>query len=95
MFKKLLLTFGLVLSFSAYIFSQTATIQGVITDQETGEPIPFANIVAERGGTQVGGATTDFDGRYVHPAHRAGPLRHQSHLRGLSAAAHAERGCFC
>jgi hypothetical protein len=64
MLKKLLLTFGIVLSFSAYIYAQTATLQGTITDQETGEPIPFANIVAERGGTQVGGATSDFDGRY-------------------------------
>ena len=65
MSKKLLLTLGIVLSFSAYVFSQTGTIQGVITDQDTGEPIPFANIVAEIGGTQVGGATSDFDGRYV------------------------------
>jgi len=64
MFKKLLLTLGIVLSFSAYTFAQTATLQGVIKDAETGEPIPFANIVAERGGTQVGGATSDFDGRY-------------------------------
>ena len=64
MLKKLLLTCGIVLSFSAYIFAQTATLQGTITDQTTGEPIPFANIVAERGGTQVGGATSDFDGKY-------------------------------
>jgi outer membrane receptor for ferrienterochelin and colicin len=64
MFKKLLLTFGIVLAFSAYIFSQTATLQGTITDQKTNEPIPFANIVIERGGSQVGGATSDFDGKY-------------------------------
>ncbi len=64
MLKKLLLTAGIVLSFSTLVFSQTATLQGVITDQQTGEPIPFANIIAERGGTQVGGATSDFDGKY-------------------------------
>jgi len=64
MFRKLLLTLSIVLSFSAYTFAQTATIQGVIKDAETGEPIPFANIVAERGGAQVGGATSDFEGRY-------------------------------
>ena len=64
MLKKLLLTVGVVLSFSTLVFSQTATLQGVITDQKTGEPIPFANIIAERGGTQVGGATSDFDGKY-------------------------------
>jgi len=64
MLKKLLLTIGIALTYSAYVIAQTATIQGTITDQETGEPIPFANIVAERGGTQVGGATSDFEGRY-------------------------------
>lgn len=65
MSKKLLLTLSIVLSFSAYVFSQTGTIQGTIIDQETGEPIPFANVIAELGGTQVGGATSDFEGRYV------------------------------
>jgi outer membrane receptor protein involved in Fe transport len=65
MLKKLLLTFSIVLTFSAYTIAQTGTLQGTITDQETGEPIPFANIVAEVGGTQVGGATSDFDGKYV------------------------------
>lgn len=64
MFKKLLLTFVIVLSFSAYIFAQTATLQGTITDQQTNEPIPFANIIIERGGSQLGGATSDFDGKY-------------------------------
>lgn len=64
MFKKLLLTFGIVLTFSAYLFAQTATIRGTITDRETGEPIPFANIIAERGGAQMGGAVSDFNGNY-------------------------------
>jgi TonB-dependent SusC/RagA subfamily outer membrane receptor len=30
----------------------------------TGEPIPFANVVAEKNGNQIGGTTTDFDGNY-------------------------------
>ncbi len=64
MIKKLLFTIGIALTFSASVLAQSATIQGTITDQETGEPIPFANIVAERGGIQAGGATTDFEGRY-------------------------------
>lgn len=64
MLKKLLLTVGIVLSISTQIFAQTATLQGVITDSQTGEPIPFANIIAERGGTQAGGATSDYDGKY-------------------------------
>ena len=36
-----------------------------MSDKVTGEAIPFANIVAERGGKQFGGATTDFDGYYT------------------------------
>lgn len=40
------------------------SIQGKITDAETKEPIPFANIVIESAGRQVGGASSDFDGRY-------------------------------
>jgi outer membrane receptor protein involved in Fe transport len=64
MIKKLLLTIGIALSFSASVLAQSATIQGTIIDKETGESIPFANIVAERGGVQVGGATSDFDGKY-------------------------------
>ena len=39
-------------------------LQGVVVDKDTGEPIPFANIILENGGTQVGGASSDFDGNY-------------------------------
>lgn len=65
MLKKLLLTFGLVLATSALVFSQSGTLKGKITDKATKEPIPFANIVIELGGTQVGGSTSDFDGNYT------------------------------
>ena len=34
-------------------------------DQDTKEPIAFANVVLEVGGTMSGGATSDFDGNYV------------------------------
>jgi len=34
-------------------------------DGRTGEPIPFANVVAEIGGVQVAGSTSDFDGNYI------------------------------
>ncbi|MCX6244783.1 MAG: TonB-dependent receptor [Bacteroidetes bacterium] len=49
------------------VFSQTGsgTLKGKITDKKTNEPIPFANIVIESGGVQVGGSTTDFDGNYM------------------------------
>jgi len=36
-----------------------------VLDKDTKEPIPFANIILENRGSQVGGATSDFDGNYV------------------------------
>ncbi len=40
-------------------------IKGKVIDKATGEPLPFANVVAFQNGSQVTGATTDFDGNYV------------------------------
>ncbi len=65
MFKNLLLTIGLVLTTSLLAFSQSGTLKGTITDGETGEPIPFANIIIEVGGAMKGGASTDFDGNFT------------------------------
>jgi len=65
MLRNLLLTTGFVLLSCLYAFSQQGALQGKITDKETGEPLPFVNIVVEVGGTQMGGASSDFDGKYV------------------------------
>ena len=64
MLKKIYLiaAFALITTFA---FAQTGSLKGVITDAMSGEPIPFANIVAERNGNQIGGTTTDFDGNYT------------------------------
>lgn len=43
-------------------FAQTASIKGKIIDQQTQEPIPFANVVIS--GTQ-NGTSTDFDGLFT------------------------------
>ncbi len=40
------------------------TIRGTMTDKNTGEPLPFANVVVFKGGAQVAGTMTDFDGKY-------------------------------
>ena len=57
--------------FSFYSFSQRGVIKGTVKDASNGEPIPFANVVLLEGGSQVDGATTDFNGNYtikdVHP----------------------------
>ena len=58
----MIVAFALITSFA---YAQTGTLKGVITDAMSGEPIPFANIVAERNGNQIGGTTTDFDGNYT------------------------------
>jgi outer membrane receptor protein involved in Fe transport len=67
MLRHLLLAIALVLTSSLLVFSQTGsgTLKGTIKDKKTGEAIPFANIVVEIGGVQVGGSTTDMDGNYL------------------------------
>jgi hypothetical protein len=67
MLRHLLLAIVLVLTSSLFVFSQTGsgTLKGKIKDKKTGEAIPFANIIVEVGGVQVGGSTTDFDGNYM------------------------------
>lgn len=65
MFNKLyLLIVGLIFT-SSSIFAQSGSLEGKITDKNTGETVPFANVVAERNGNQIAGVTTDFDGNYT------------------------------
>ena len=64
MLRKLLFTLCIVLTSWSLAYAQVGRLQGVVVDKETGEPIPFANIVLENGGTQVGGTSSDFDGNY-------------------------------
>ncbi len=40
-------------------------LKGRISDRQTGEMIPFANVVAMSNGKVIAGATTDFDGNFV------------------------------
>jgi len=65
MLKHLLLTLGIVLSTSLFVFSQSGALQGKILDTDTKEPIPFANVAVFSGGDLITGSTTDFDGKYV------------------------------
>lgn len=44
---------------------KNASLKGKLFDSETQEPIPFANIVLEIDGTQIGGTSSDFDGNYT------------------------------
>lgn len=42
-----------------------SAVKGKVTDAETREAIPFANIILEQNGKIINGATSDFDGNYV------------------------------
>lgn len=64
MIRNLLLTLGIILFASVYMYAQQGSLQGTVVDKDTKEPIPFANIVVENKGSQVGGTTSDFDGEY-------------------------------
>lgn len=66
MVRKLYLTIITVLSFSAAAFAQSGagSLKGTIKDAKTGEPIPFANVVVEVGGIQLGNGQSNFDGEY-------------------------------
>jgi hypothetical protein len=44
---------------------QSGSIKGQVHDAQTGEPIPFANIVILNSSHDQSGATTDFDGNYL------------------------------
>ncbi|MEL7005042.1 MAG: DUF5686 family protein, partial [Bacteroidota bacterium] len=57
-FLSLLLLYGLSLSCA---FGQKTAVKGRVTDANSGDPVPFANIVFQ--GTSIG-TTTDFDGYY-------------------------------
>ena len=53
------------LLFSSLLFSQSV-ITGTISDGEFNDPLPFANVVLKTadGETNLGGSTSDFDGKY-------------------------------
>ncbi len=64
MFQKFLLTTALLLASTMLVFSQAGSLKGKVTNKDTKEPIPFANIVVESGGQMVSGGTSDFQGEY-------------------------------
>jgi outer membrane receptor protein involved in Fe transport len=58
------MTLAVVLATCTMTMAQSqGRLKGKITDDH-GEPVPFANVIVEKGGTQVGGASSDFDGNY-------------------------------
>lgn len=64
MFRKVLLTVGLLIAANVVAFAQ-GTLKGTIINAATKEPEPFVNVVVLQNGEQKGGAQTDFDGNYT------------------------------
>ena len=64
MFRKVLLTIGLLLATNAMLFAQ-GTLTGTVIDSKTKEPMPFVNVVAKQNGNVIRGGQTDFDGVYT------------------------------
>lgn len=64
MFRKVLLTFGLLLMAEMVALAQ-GTMKGTITDAKSKEPLPFANVIAKQDGKQVLVGVSDFDGIYT------------------------------
>jgi hypothetical protein len=65
MMRNLLFTLGFILAANVFVFAQSGTLKGKVIDKETKEPIPFASIIVEMGGSQAGGTTSDFDGNFT------------------------------
>ncbi len=66
MSRKIYLLIIMLLCTSAGAFAQASgTLKGKVKDAETGEPLPFVNVVALQGTVQIAGTTTDFDGNYT------------------------------
>ncbi|GAB4250060.1 MAG: hypothetical protein Kow0079_03040 [Vicingaceae bacterium] len=66
MLRKLIILISVALVATASMAQVgLGTIKGKVLDKDSGEPLPFANVVVFQNGNQVGGATTDFDGKYT------------------------------
>lgn len=50
--------------FVGVALAQTGELKGTVIDAATKEPVPFAAVILENGGSQVAGTKTDFDGNY-------------------------------
>ena len=70
MLKRItLLIFAIVLAiFAVHAQTGQGTIKGKMLDKATKEPLPFANVVVFKGGAQIAGTQTDFDGKYTFTA---------------------------
>lgn len=67
--RSFVLVFTLLL-FTHFVYAQS--VHGKVVDGESGEGLPYANVVLEQGKVQVAGTTTDLDGNYILTGFSAG-----------------------
>ena len=72
--KKLISSLlSLFLLFSLYSQSNTSSIRGVVIDQQSKQPIPFANVaLLDSLNKIILSSTTDFDGKYIFQSVKPG-----------------------
>jgi hypothetical protein len=68
MLKKLAVLVSVLFTVSFAVAQSGGTIKGKMLDKDNGEPLPFANVVLMKGGSQVAGTMTDFDGKFTFNA---------------------------
>ncbi|OFZ02215.1 MAG: hypothetical protein A3K10_08300 [Bacteroidetes bacterium RIFCSPLOWO2_12_FULL_31_6] len=85
MLNKLAVLVSLLFAVSFAIAQSNGTIKGKMLDKGNGEPLPFANVVLLRGGSQVTGTMTDFDGKFTFTALAPGKYEIQATYVGYQA----------
>lgn len=61
LFKHTLALLIVLLSLPSILLAQAIIVKGKVTDANSGDPIPFANVIFKNSGT---GSVTDFDGNF-------------------------------
>jgi len=54
-----------IYKYDGSLIEGSGAITGIIKDLQTKEPIPFANVVAEKDGGFIAGTSSDIDGKYI------------------------------
>ena len=85
MLKKLTVLVSVLFAVSIAVAQSGGTIKGKMLDKGNGEPLPFANVVLLKGGSQVAGTMTDFDGKFTFTALTPGKYNIQATYVGYQA----------
>lgn len=89
MLKRIyLLTAVLLMGTGLGVLAQSSggALKGKVLDKATSEPLPFANVVVELNGTQVGGGVTDFDGNFTIKPLQPGKYNLKASFVGYTAS---------